>query len=382
MRTQSIITVFTILLIISGILSAGTLPQGERTKSFSVKSGGELIVSVNPGDISVSTWDKDEVYVIVKGLDEDELDEVEMEQFGNRVSVRYSSDWGWSDDGKFLINIPINFHVKCNTTGGDIEIKGNVVGRVAVRTSGGDINTGNVQGELDVSTSGGDIRIGDVNGKLSVDTQGGDIRIGVVKGKPARVNTMGGDIDIKSVESDLSAKTYGGDITTDFVGGNADVTTYGGDLKLRNVTGSARMETYGGDIILDGSEGRVDVETKGGDIKLTNIKGIIDAKTSAGDIQADLIPSGKGDSYLSSAHGKVDLRIPSSAKVTIEAIIKIRGGGWRSYDEDDYDIRSDFKSTTYNKDDGDIIATYEINGGGQKIKIRTVNSDIRIRKMN
>ncbi len=54
-------------------------------------------------------------------------------------------------------------------------------------------------------------------------------------------------------------------------------------------------------------------------MKLQNITGSIDAKTAGGEVEAELIPSGKGRSRLSSAGGDIRFYIDENSKVTIEA---------------------------------------------------------------
>lgn len=117
-----------------------------------------------------------------------------------------------------------------------------------------------------------------------------------------------------------------------------------------------------------------------GNVQLENITGSIEAKTAGGDISADLIPSGKGRSELRSSGGNIVLYLPSDAKASVEATIRIRGW-WRARSED-YDIRSDFpeSSKTIDKDEQEIQASYKINGGGDPITLETSNGNIDIRK--
>jgi hypothetical protein len=49
-----------------------------RTKSFTVAKGGQLILSVDGGDLRITPWEKDEVDVTVRGSDESDLDGLHM----------------------------------------------------------------------------------------------------------------------------------------------------------------------------------------------------------------------------------------------------------------------------------------------------------------
>jgi DUF4097 and DUF4098 domain-containing protein YvlB len=359
--------------------------QDSRTKSFTVAKGGTLEVRVDGGDIRINVWEKNEVYVKAEGIDEDDLEDLKMKQSGNDVIVEFRNRGGWGGwsggHQRFDITIPSQYNTDLHTSGGDIEVRGTVSGMIKGSTSGGDVTLENVKGgKVDLSTSGGDMRTGDVQGDVTLRTSGGNIDMGVVGGE-ANISTSGGDISVKSVGKSLKAHTSGGNIDIGDVGGEARVSTSGGDVKVGRVTGNASLSTSGGNIDLDNASGPVKANTSGGDITLKNITGSIDAGTSGGNVDAELKPSGKGNSKLSSSGGEITLAIPEDAKATIEATIKIQGrwGSRRS----EYKVRSDFKADVYEQDDNEreIRATYKLNGGGELIELKTVNSDISIKKL-
>lgn len=307
-----------------------------------------------------------------------------MDQRGNTVRVEYRNRRGWNrGHTRFEITVPTQFNTDLRTSGGDIEIRGDIDGKIKGSTSGGDVILGNIsKGTVDLSTSGGDMRTGDIQGDVNLRTSGGDIELGKVGGN-ADVKTSGGDIRVESVGKTLKAATSGGDITIGDVGGEATVSTSGGDVKVRRVAGWASMSTSGGNIELLGASGKVKANTAGGDIRLEDITGSIEAATAGGDVSAELKPTGTGRSRLSSAGGEITLYIPENAKATIEAIIEIEGR-WRSRSRE-YEVKSDFKEDTYDKsgreDDREVHAVYKLNGGGEDITLKTVNSNIYIKKL-
>jgi DUF4097 and DUF4098 domain-containing protein YvlB len=372
------------ILILTAIFLCNTLFALENqtkdlVKVFDVNKGMELHAQINPGDIIVETWDAAQVKVTVKGLREDDYDDVDIEMRANRLVVEYDDRSG-SNNVEFVFTIPENFHMSMNTTGGDIKINDKIIGRVYIKTSGGNITTRDMQGEFSCTTMGGDIKLGNVHGKLNAGTQGGDIRVGNVTGESASLNTMGGDIKIQNSEGSLSATTYGGDIKTGDAGGDVSAVTYGGEISLGNVSGSVSMETYGGDLALEGARGTVSADTKGGDVKLQNITGSVDASTAGGDISVELTPSESGHSTLKSSGGDIDLIIPDNAKVSIEAEIRLQGNARGKTDK--YTITSDFLNIDQElSDNGKRISMSTVmNGGGHKIILRTTNSDIKILK--
>ncbi len=338
--------------------------EGKQSKSFTVTKGGVLEMSVSGGDIKLSTWDKDEVLVVVDGIDEEDMDDLKMTQSGNTVRVDYRPRWNQSSgDAVFKINIPVQFDADVRTSGGNVELRGSMKGKLTGSTSGGDIRTGNIDGTTYLKTSGGDISLGTVSAE-------------------AEVKTSGGDIKVEKVGKSLKASTSGGDVEVGDVGGDAVLSTSGGEVKVGKVTGSASLRTAGGDIELKSASGTVDAKTAGGNIRLENITGSIVAKTAGGDVSAELIPSGKGRSELHSAGGNIVLFLPSNAKATIDATIRIRGR-WK-YRKDEYQIRSDFQEQPKTQDnhEEEIHATYELNGGGDMIVLETSEGNIDIRKMS
>ena len=340
--------------------------KGVRTKSFSVEKGGRFEITTRSGDIRITPWSKNEVNVNAEGIDDEDLDRLKMTQSGNtvRVDFRPRSSWGgWDGDQiRFDISVPADFNVQMKTSGGDLEVMGTINGRIDGSTSGGDITLNNVAGTVDMSTSGGDIKVGDIKGNVELNTSGGDITLRKVDGE-AKVKTSGGDIRVESVGKKLEARTSGGDIEIGDVGGEANVSTAGGDVKVKKVSGDAKLKTAGGNINLDGASGKVEAGTAGGDIK------------------AELRPSGKGGSELATAGGIIRLAVPENSKVTIEALIRIEGR-WGSR-KSRYEVKSDFKADSYEKDEDaeEIRATYKLNGGGEKIYLTTVNSNIEILKL-
>jgi DUF4097 and DUF4098 domain-containing protein YvlB len=354
------------------------------TRSLTVSKGGRLDLSTEGGDVRVDPWEKNEVLVRVYGISERDSDRVKIMQEGNNVSVRYRSKWAWisgrGHDVNFQITVPSQYDVQVETSGGDIQLNGTLTGDVKVQTSGGDIRMENIVGNVNAKTSGGDVTMGKVQGNGTLKTSGGDIKAGPVSGELEAV-TSGGDISAESTGKKLVAKTAGGDIVVGDVGGEATVSTAGGDIKVGKVGGKATLSTAGGDIELKSAWGAVTAKTAGGDIRLENVTGSVEAKTAGGDVMAELNPSGKGGSKLSSAGGDITLYVPENCKANIDARIRIHGfwGGRQS----DYEVRSDFKADSYDrdKDGGEIRAIYVLNGGGESIALTTVNANIEIRKL-
>ena len=378
---KRLISVVALLLVVAGTGYARTQKGGDEKKarSFTVTKGGTLDISVNGGDLRIATWEKNEVAVRVRlSDDEEEGSDVKMSQEGN--TIRITDREHWNDIERLDVSVPVQFNLQLETANGDIGIRGRVTGDINGETSAGNITMEDVVGDVEMQTSGGDIRTGKITGKATLRTSGGEIEV-VSSTGPLDLKSSGGDLRVGNVGKSLRAKTAGGDIVIGDVGGEATVATAGGNVRVGKVTGQASLTTAGGDVELSGGTGSILASTSGGNIMLSNLSGSVDARTSGGDIHAELIPSGKGKSRLSSSNGTIRLFLPASAKATITARIRIQG--WWRTEQDAYEVRSDFKAESSSRDDDEraIESKYILNGGGESITLETVNSDIEIRKL-
>jgi DUF4097 and DUF4098 domain-containing protein YvlB len=218
--------------------------------------------------------------------------------------------------------------------------------------SEGDVVRGDVAGDF-LSTSGGDYRIGKVSGKVKILTQSGEIRVGGA-GAGADLKTFGGDIVVGPVTGDLKASTLAGDI----VG--------------QTVSGSVLADTNGGDVRFDQVGGNLDVRTSGGDIRVPRVGGAVRAASAGGEIRIGLSAcDARASVTIRNDGGDVSLALPPECKADVELVV--------TGDEDESTIHSDFDLVT-TKRAGAQRATATLNGGGEKITVRTTSGVIRLRK--
>ena len=188
----------------------------------------------------------------------------------------------------------------------------------------------------------------------------------------------GGHIKMGNVCQPVRAKTCGGDIIIGDISGAARISTGGGHIEIGKVAGEAMLETSGGHIILLGGLGMVVARTAGGNIRLEKVSGGVEAVSSGGNITVELVPSGTGHSRLTTLGGNINLYVPQTSSVTIQACVRIQGD-WESNIQR-CDILGDFQPTSYERDrlKKEIRATYQLNGGGEKILLQAVNGLIEI----
>jgi DUF4097 and DUF4098 domain-containing protein YvlB len=220
--------------------------------------------------------------------------------------------------------------------------------------SDGDIIRGDVSGDF-LSTSSGDYRIGKVSGRVRILTHSGEIRLGGA-GAGADLKSFGGDVVVGPVMGDLKASTLAGDIVVD------------------SVSGAALADTNGGDIRINSVGGNLDVRTAGGDIRVTRVGGGVRAASAGGEIRIGVGSKDvRGGVTIRNDGGDVTLAVPADVKAEIELIVT-------GADDDDSAIRSDFPELVTSRRAGMQRATATLNGGGEKIVVRTTSGTIRLKK--
>lgn len=227
-------------------------------KTFKTSPGKNFELKSSTGEVLVTEWDRDEVYVKISG-DEDAEERMKFyfDESEDKIKVtaeKEGSLFGLFTNGIELIyeiKVPSEFNLNLHTAGGDIRL-GNVSGYHDLQTSGGDFWIKNTNGVLKIHTSGGDVNLDNTAGTLDVSTSGGDIMAIGFEGK-LNAETSGGDIKLKGSNSEIYAHTSGGDINVDYAGTNKgiDLSTSGGDITIllpADFDASADLSTSGGDV--------------------------------------------------------------------------------------------------------------------------------------
>ncbi|HLF20031.1 MAG TPA: DUF4097 family beta strand repeat-containing protein [Bacteroidota bacterium] len=360
------------------VISEAPQDQDTQTKSFSVKKAGTLEVNIDPGTVEITPWEKDEVLIEAENVDERRPERLKITQSDNTVRIEYTDRRRNVRNLRFLVNVPSEFNVNVNTTGGNAIVNDRLKGNFKVDTDGGNVEMGEIVGQVEVRSSGGNIKAAKVDGDARLKTNGGNITVKMTTGELS-VESGGGNIRIDAVGKKLKLTTGGGNITLGDIGATADVRTGGGNLDVGKVTARMKLVSGGGNIGVNGATDHIFLKTGGGNVKLKNIKGTLELTTGGGDVTVELTPMGKGESTIYSGGGDVTLYVPENAKANIEARARVsynRGGRSKRID-----VRSDYKADKFEKDKEEINATYVLNGGGDLIAVETSNGVIEIRKL-
>ncbi len=274
--------------------------------------------------------------------------------------------------GEVTIRLPGRFDVDLETRGGEVAVHG-IEGQIEIDTLGGEISLENVSGEIDAKTMGGDVRLSDseADGKLV---------------------TMGGNITLRNVCGAVGAETMGGNVIYDNVDEacagscrEVRISTMGGNVEAPDAPCGADLETMGGNIRIDKAGEHVKATTMGGSIVIGAVDGWVRATTMGGTIEVTMVgdpTAGRRDVRLESKGGDVVLTLPDGISAEFEVTLAYTQRARRTYE-----IKSDFELQQRRSDDWSrsggtprkyIYGRGEVGAGQHKIRIETVDGDVRI----
>ena len=253
--SEKVAVILLVLFFVAAWGLAGELYEEVFDQSYSLAAGGAVSLDNVNGDVSIESWDRDEVLVhAVKKASTPELLEqlrVEVESDGNDVRVRteYPSSRGWDEDGKhhdrhmsveYSLTVPRFARIE------DIDL---VNGNLLIVGVEGGLEAETVNGEIAVRQSLGPAELETVNGGLEVwfDRLDADHRI--------ELSSVNGRVDLHlaaGVAARVRAETVNGSLSNDF------------DIAVRK--GKYVGASFAGSIGGGGAE--VDLETVNGNIKV------------------------------------------------------------------------------------------------------------------
>src|SRR6476659_7151360 len=128
----------------------------------------------------------------------------------------------------------------------------------------------------------------------------GSAKIGNLDGT-VKANINGGSLQLRDVNGPLIARTNGGSITVHDVGGDVDATSNGGSVSVGR------------------ANGKVVARANGGSVSIDEATDAIDAKAAGGSVAAYISKQPRSDSKLIAEAGNVELRLPESIAINIDA---------------------------------------------------------------
>lgn len=350
-------------------------------KQFQIGSGKTLDIDLETGgSLDIRGWDQESVSVRASlGGRDGAASAVEFDETASGLQIQSRYEGGrrnYSTDIRFDIKVPRRFNVEFNTMGGGVRIS-DVEGRMNGETMGGALDLSNLKGQLSLSTMGGNITLkqSQVDGKVS--TMGGEVLIEDVTGD-VKGSSMGGKVIYKNVTngrgvstgSEVRITSMGGDINVNEAPEGANVSTMGGDIRVRSAARFVRAKTMGGDINIDAVDGGARVTTMGGDVHVKMI-----GNPSDGDRGVEITSMG----------GDIELVVPDglSMDVYIEIARTKNNYGRAARIESDFPLQQR-ESENWEERHGTprkfLYGTGQIGGGRNKIVIKTINGDVRLKR--
>jgi hypothetical protein len=345
-------------------------------KEFKTEQGKRLKVNLKAGgDITITGWDKNLVTVSYEKPDLDQWD-VRIKERDSGIEIEsYSRKKKSHSSPDFEIRVPARYDLKVETMGGKIAID-NVNGDMKGTTMGGMLDLKDLKGHIDMKTMGGEIVLknSDLDGKLK--TMGGRVLFEDVTGD-VNGSSMGGNVIYKNVKNRSGKST----------GKMVKISTMGGAINVSDAPEGADVHTMGGSIHIKSAGKFVKAKTMGGDITVDAIDGAIKATTMGGDVEVTMTGNpGKGDRdvKLSSMGGEMTLTVPAALSMDVDIELAYTKNAKKKYKIiSDFDLK--IKETdTWDDSHGSprkyIYGKAKIAGGKHKIKIKTINGNIYLKK--
>ena len=355
--------------------------QDTLEKEFKTTTGKKLEMDLKTGGtIHITGWDREAVSVKVRGIEDSHpRPDIGFEERSSGVLItsRFSgSHHGNSHaDLEFDVQVPRKYDVSLQSMGGELSIL-RVEGTMTGKTMGGKLDLEELKGELDLETMGGDVTL----------------KNSVVDGT---VKTMGGKVLVDHVSGNVKATSQGGDITQRYVttgasdkpSGEVQIASMGGDINVDEAPSGADVHTMGGNVYVKNASDHVKAKTMGGDIEIQTVDGRVSATTMGGDIEVTMTgdPS-KGDRSVSleSMGGEVTLTVPPSLSMDVDIELAYTRDSHRSYKIDsDFSLTRD-ESKEWDHSQGSprkyITGTGKVGDGKNRVKIRTINGDVHLKK--
>jgi DUF4097 and DUF4098 domain-containing protein YvlB len=359
---------------------AGAVFAGQELafeKQINVAPGQKLILDLETGGgVTITGWGQNMASVKVQPGGRDWQDckvDVEPSPDGVKVTSQYIGTRGsHSTSFHFDIQVPQTFNVEIRSAGGALAIS-NIQGTMSGSTGGGSLNITGAKGEARLSTGGGSITV--KNSTLD-----------------GHVSTGGGRVLIEDVTGDITGSSGGGNVTLKNVtrrsgqstGDQVLITNAGGQIEVDSAPSGADVKTGGGRIHVRTARGFVKASTGGGAIDIDSVDGWVKASTGAGRVTVTVAGEGGAhDVSITSGTGDITLTVPPNFSMNLD--LKL---GYTSEDRK-HQIVSDFamnqqSTDEWSSDEGTprkyVIGSGSIGGGGNKVRIRTVNGNIYIKR--
>ena len=297
-----------------GTARAASGTRDEIEQSFHVRPGGVLKIDADLGNVEITTSDSDTVRIeFTREF------KVPTLQEANELRQKVQVEMGQHDDTDNPQNsVTVNVRYTGSRQGHERD-KVRLDFRIAMPR----------KFNLELRTVGS-AKVGDIDGWAKAKVDGGSLQLGKVRER-------------------VSARTNGGSFSAGDLGGELDVESRGGSVSAGRVNGKIRAVA------------------EGGSVSITEASDSVDARAAGGSVAAYMSKQPASDSRLIAEAGNVDLRLPTSIAVSLNA--ECSAGR----------IKSDF-AVAGTVQTSETRLKGNINGGGPAILVRASAGNITLRK--
>lgn len=243
----------TLLLAASASLCHLAIAAEQVQQHADLASGSKVDIRVQRGQVTVKSWDKNQVSI--NGSLDEQSEGLVFEQRGAKFVIedklprKYSG--GRNNGSKLEIYLPKQADVRIAGTSTDFslsDIRGNIDGN----SISGDINLAKLAGDIAIRSVSGAITAEALNGKLSLETVSGDIDDTDSQGS-SHYRLVSGDLTAQSQASDVYADVVSGKVALQLSRvEQLKVHAVSGDIKLAldSLSDKAQLDSVSGDIKL------------------------------------------------------------------------------------------------------------------------------------
>ena len=267
---------------------------GQKTdQTLDVAKGTRLVLQNNAGEVTVRSWDREQVRVQASHSGRESVD---VQTADTTLRIRGRATRGPANLIDYQITVPrwmpVNLsgtylestiegttaEVTVETVHGNVRVVGGS-GAIVVRSVEGVITVEKATGKVQATTVNEGIRLSNVSGDMTAETTNGDIVIENAQTASLEVSTVNGDITFNGTIRDTGAyrlTTHGGDIRVG-LGGAANATVFirtfqgdfAADFPIQLPEGqSAREGSKRFNFTLGSGSARIELQSFNGDIVL------------------------------------------------------------------------------------------------------------------
>lgn len=235
---KNFILVLAVVLALPVMTFADHDPVLEMDRTFQSYHGLTLYYQGISGDISVKTWNKDEVNIkVYANSSAKENMEIQLVDGSGGITINESSKYKSARSKntrlKYEITLPSRYNITVNTNSSDLAVM-NLEGNIHVQSSSGNCQFDNITGTVTVSSASGDVITNNTNGNIHITTASGDLIHSMTTGK-ITLTTASGDVTVKDATESVSISSTSGDVVFVCNENNpgASINTISGDIWVK-----------------------------------------------------------------------------------------------------------------------------------------------------